>query len=403
MKRQVTCGDVKIGGGAPVSIQSMTNTKTADVASTMRQIDELTEAGCEIIRLAVPDMDAATALKEIRRRAKIPVVADIHFDYRLAVAAMESGADKIRINPGNIGGEENVRKVVELAKARRIPIRVGVNSGSLEKDIVARDGGVTAEGLAESALRNVALLEKFGFEDIVISLKSSNVKMNDRAYRIVDKKCDYPLHIGVTEAGTPARGRTKSAAGIGALLLAGIGDTMRVSLTADPVQEVLFARELLDVLDIRRSGIEIVSCPTCGRTEVDLEGIIDQVETGLEPLKKAFEVHRKKVTGAPGSGETATTGSDADSDRSVAISKGAGPGEGEPASMKIAVMGCVVNGPGEGKEADVGVACGKGKGVLITGGEILRQVPEEDIPAELVKLAEEFAADRFEIRTDSRR
>lgn len=369
MKRQVTCGGVKIGGGAPVSIQSMTNTNTADVRASLRQIDALTEAGCEIIRLAVPNMDAALALKEIKEKSKIPVVADIHFDYRLAIAAMESGVDKIRINPGNIGDEENVRKVVELAKARRIPIRVGVNSGSLEKDILARDGKVTAEGLAESALRNVALLEKFGFEDIVISLKSSDVKMNDQAYRIVDAKSDYPLHIGVTEAGTPARGRTKSAAGIGALLLSGIGDTMRVSLTADPVQEVLFARELLDVLGIRKSGIEIVSCPTCGRTEVDLEQIIARVEQKLTPLKQAFESHIK-----------------------------AGRSQ-EPPHMKIAVMGCVVNGPGEAREADIGVACGRGKGVLMAGGEILRQVTEEDIPEELVKLAEEYAENTYGIHT----
>ncbi len=369
MKRQVTCGGVKIGGGAPVSIQSMTNTNTADVRASLRQIDALTEAGCEIIRLAVPNMDAALALKEIKAKSKIPVVADIHFDYRLAIAAMESGVDKIRINPGNIGDEENVRKVVELAKARRIPIRVGVNSGSLEKDILARDGKVTAEGLAESALRNVALLEKFGFEDIVISLKSSDVKMNDQAYRIVDAKSEYPLHIGVTEAGTPARGRTKSAAGIGALLLSGIGDTMRVSLTADPVQEVLFARELLDVLGIRKSGIEIISCPTCGRTEVDLEQIIARVEQRLTPLKQAFEAHIK-----------------------------AGRPE-EPPHMKIAVMGCVVNGPGEAREADIGVACGRGKGVLMAGGEILRQVTEENIPEELVKLAEEYAENTYGIHT----
>ena len=355
MKRQVLCGDVKIGGGAPISIQSMTNTHTADVAETMRQIDRLTEAGCEIIRLAVPDMDAAIALKEIKRRSRIPVVADIHFDYRLALAAMESGVDKIRINPGNI-------------------------SGSLEKDIVKRDGGVTAEGLAESALRNVRLLEKFDFEDIVISLKSSNVKMNDQAYRIVDAACDYPLHIGVTEAGTPARGRTKSAAGIGALLLAGIGDTMRVSLTADPVQEVLFARELLDVLDIRKSGIEIVSCPTCGRTEVDLEQVIARVEEGLEPLKQAFEAGRRGLAGGAKAGEALS-----------AI---------DPAAhIKIAVMGCVVNGPGEAREADIGVACGKAKGVLIAGGEILRQVAEEDIPKELVKLAEEYAENTYGIHT----
>lgn len=365
MKKQVSCGGVLIGGDAPVSIQSMTNTPTADIDKTMEQINRLAEAGCEIIRLAVPDMDAAAALKEIKRRSPIPVVADIHFDYRLALASMEAGADKIRINPGNIGGEENVRKVVEKAKACRIPIRVGVNSGSLEKDILKRDGGVTAEGLAESALRNARLLERFGFEDIVISLKSSNVKMNDAAYRIVDRACDYPLHIGVTEAGTPARGRTKSAAGIGALLLSGIGDTMRVSLTADPVQEVLFARELLDVLDIRKSGIEIVSCPTCGRTEVDLEKIIAEAERLLQPLTRRLdEKNRTDQSGC---------------------------------HMKIAVMGCVVNGPGEAREADVGVACGKGKGVLIRQGEIIRQTDEAHIPEELRKLAEEYAEDTYGI------
>ncbi len=368
MKRQVSCGGVLIGGNAPISIQSMTNTKTADVSATLRQIDELTEAGCEIIRLAVPDMDAAAALKQIKSRARIPVVADIHFDYRLALAAMESGADKIRINPGNIGDRENVRKVAEMAKACGIPIRVGVNSGSLEKDILKQYGGVTAQGLAESALRNVRILEEMDFEDIVISLKSSNVQMNDAAYRIVHEKSDHPLHIGVTEAGTPARGRTKSAAGIGALLLAGIGDTMRVSLTADPVQEVLFARELLDVLDIRKSGIEIVSCPTCGRTEVDLEKIIAQVEQGLEPLKRKLEAAAK--AGAPGGGD---------------------------AHLKIAVMGCVVNGPGEAREADIGVACGKGKGVLIAGGQILRQVSEEEITGALIRLAEKTAKERYGI------
>ena len=375
MKRQVDCGGVLIGGDAPISIQSMTNTKTADIASTMRQIDMLTEAGCEIIRLAVPDMESAKALKEIKRRAKIPVVADIHFDYRLALAAMEAGVDKIRINPGNIGGEDAVRQVVELAKARRIPIRVGVNSGSLQKDILRRDGGVTARGLAESALRNVQLLEKYDFRDIVISLKSSNVKMNDQAYRIVDAACDYPLHIGVTEAGTLARGRTKSAAGIGALLLAGIGDTMRVSLTADPVQEVLFARELLDVLDIRKSGIEIVSCPTCGRTQVDLEQIISRVEELMQPLQQAFEENRRNHRGSE---------------------------EALP-HLRIAVMGCVVNGPGEAREADLGVACGKGKGVLISKGEILQQIAEKDIPETLVRQAEEYAARTFGIRADAAR
>jgi len=349
MKKSVYCGDVKIGGGAPVSIQSMTNTKTADVKATMRQIELLQEAGCQIIRLAVPDLDAALALKEIKRQAKIPVVADIHFDYRLALAAMEAGVDKIRINPGNIGDEDRVRQVVELAKARQIPIRVGVNSGSLERDIFARFGKVTAEGLAESALRNVALLEKYDYDQIVISLKSSDVQMNFDAYRIVSERSPYPLHIGVTEAGTPARGKVKSAAGIGALLLSGIGDTMRVSLTADPVEEVIFAKELLTAIGLRREDIELVSCPTCGRTEVDLERIADSVERRLDELK------RRGVN-----------------------------------NLKIAVMGCAVNGPGEAKGADIGVACGKGKGVLFAKGEIVKTVSEQEIVEELIKLAVEY-------------
>lgn len=349
MKKSVFCGDVKIGGGAPVSIQSMTNTNTADVNKTLEQIKALEEAGCQIVRLAVPDMDAAHAFSKIKRRTDVPLVADIHFDYRLALAAIEAGADKIRINPGNIGAEENVRRVVEAAKKQGIPIRVGVNSGSLEKDILAKYGRVTAEGLAESALRNVALLEKYDFDDIVISLKSSDVKMNFDAYRIVSERSDYPLHIGVTEAGTLARGRVKSAAGIGALLLEGIGDTMRVSLTADPVEEVTFAKELLAAVGLRRDRIEIVSCPTCGRTEVDLQVIADAVEKRVEALQ----------------------------DKGVR-------------NLKIAVMGCAVNGPGEAKGADIGVACGKGKGVLFAGGEIIRTVKEEDIADEIIKLAEEY-------------
>lgn len=355
--RQVFCGDTAIGGGAPLTIQSMTNTPTADVKATLRQIEGLAEAGCQIIRVAVPDREAAEAVGRIKSGCPIPLVADIHFDYRLALAAMEAGADKIRINPGNIGGEENVKKVVDMARERGIPIRVGVNSGSLEKSILKRDGGVSAAGLAESALNNVRLLERFGFEDIVISLKSSNVRMNTEAYRIVARACDYPLHIGVTEAGTPERGRIKSAAGLGALLLDGIGDTMRISLTADPVEEVLAARELLGALDMRKEGIEIVSCPTCGRTQVDLEVMIRRIETRLAPLQK-------KLESAP---------------------------EGAVKHMKLAVMGCVVNGPGEAAEADIGVACGKGKGVLFAGGEIVRQVTEEEIPEEILRLATETA------------
>ncbi len=350
MKKLIRCGNVNIGGGNPVSIQSMTNTKTTDVLGTIEQIRALEEAGCQIIRLAVPDMDAAAAFKEIKAKAHVPLVADIHFDYRLAVAAIEAGADKVRINPGNIGSEEGVKKVIEHAKMRSIPIRVGVNSGSLEKDILAKYGKVTAEGLAESALRNVAILEKYDFEDIVISLKSSDVKMNYEAYKIVHQKSDYPLHIGVTEAGTPSRGKIKSAAGIGALLLEGIGDTLRVSLTANPVEEVHFAKELLVSLGIRKDSVEIVSCPTCGRTEVDLESIASAVE------RRAAGLAEKGVK-----------------------------------DLKIAVMGCAVNGPGEAKGADVGVACGKGKGLLFAGGEIVRSVKEEDIADELMKLAEEYA------------
>lgn len=352
MKKLIKCGDVGIGGGNPVSIQSMTNTKTSDVKGTLEQIKTLEEAGCQIIRLAVPDMDAAAAFKEIKAKAHVPLVADIHFDHRLAVAAIEAGADKVRINPGNIGSEENVKKVIDSAKARRIPIRVGVNSGSLEKDILAKNGGVTAEGLAESALRKVAILEKYDFEDIVISLKSSDVKMNYDAYKMVDERSNYPLHIGVTEAGTPSRGKIKSAAGIGALLLEGIGDTMRVSLTADPLEEVHFAKELLTALGMSKDGIEIVSCPTCGRTEVDLEKIASIVE------RKAAELSERGMR-----------------------------------HLKIAVMGCAVNGPGEAKGADLGVACGKGKGLLFAKGEIVKSVKEEDIADELMKMAEEYAKD----------
>ena len=330
----------------------MTNTKTSDVTGSLAQIRALEEAGCQIIRLAVPDMDAAAAFKEIKAKANVPLVADIHFDYRLAIAAIEAGADKVRINPGNIGSEENVKKVIDAAKARRIPIRVGVNSGSLEKDILAKNGGVTAEGLAESALRNVAILEKYDFEDIVISLKSSDVKMNYDAYKIVHERSNCPLHIGVTEAGTPTRGKIKSAAGIGALLLEGIGDTLRVSLTANPVEEVHFAKELLTSLGMRKEGIEIVSCPTCGRTEVDLEKIAGAVE------RRAAELNAKGVH-----------------------------------DLKIAVMGCAVNGPGEAKGADLGVACGKGKGLLFLKGEIVKSVKEEDIADELMKMAEEYAKD----------
>ncbi len=347
MKKSVFCGDVRIGGGAPISIQSMTNTATADVSGTLGQIERLKEAGCQIVRVAVPDMEAAEAIREIKKKAGIPVVADIHFDYRLALESIRSGADKIRINPGNIGSEDGVRKIAEAAKERGIPIRVGVNSGSLEKDIYEKYGGVTARGLAESAVRNAEALEKYGFEDIVLSLKSSDVRINYEAYRIVDEISDHPLHIGVTEAGTPSRGKIKSAAGIGALLLAGTGDTMRVSLTGDPVEEVLFAKELLSAVGLRREKTEIISCPTCGRTQVDLEKIAAMVEDGLKKLSLR-------------------------------------------GNLRVAVMGCAVNGPGEARDADIGVACGKGKGVIFTGGKIIKTVREEDIVKELIAAAEEY-------------
>ena len=352
MKKKIMCGDVPIGGGSPVSIQSMTNTRTSDVSAALEQIKRLEKAGCQIVRMAVPDMDAAEDFREIKRKANLPLVADIHFDYRLALKAIEAGADKIRINPGNIGSEEGVRQVAEAARKRGIPVRVGVNSGSLENDILSRYGRVTAEGLAESALRNVALLEKYDFDQIVISLKSSDVKMNFDAYKIVDERSSYPLHIGVTEAGTLARGKVKSAAGIGALLLEGIGDTMRVSLTADPVEEVIFAKELLASVGLRKDRIEIVSCPTCGRTEVNLQAIAENIERRIEALQD----------------------------------KGS-------RSMKLAVMGCAVNGPGEAKGADIGVACGRGKGVIFVKGKIIKTVKEEDIADEIIGLAEEYERD----------
>lgn len=353
MKKKVFCGDVQIGGGAPVSIQSMTNTATADVKSSLEQIAALRDAGCEIIRLAVPDMEAAAALKEIKRKAGIPVVADIHFDYRLALESMKSGVDKIRINPGNIGDRENIKKVVDMAKEREIPIRVGVNSGSLEKDILEYYGRVTAEGLAESALRNVRILEDFNYDNIVISLKSSNVPMNYQAYKIVNEACEYPLHIGVTEAGIPSRGRIKSAAGVGALLLEDIGDTMRISLTANPVEEIIMARELLAALGMRKEKAEIVSCPTCGRTEVNLEVIATEIDRRVTALYDRLGASARPV--------------------------------------KIAVMGCVVNGPGESKGADIGVACGKGKGVIFEKGEIIKTVSEDKITDEILRLAEEYS------------
>ena len=339
--RVVRIGDRVIGGGNPVLIQSMCNTKTEDVAATVAQILKLEEAGCEIIRVAVPTMEAAEALKQIKKEIHIPLVADIHFDYRLAVAAIENGADKIRINPGNIGSRERVKAVVDAAKARRIPIRVGVNSGSLEKDLIAKYGGVTAQGIVESALDKVKMIEDMDYDHLVISIKSSDVMMCVKAHEEIAKKTDYPLHVGITESGT-----LMSAVGLGIILYQGIGDTIRVSLTGDPVEEIKSARRILKTLGLRKGGVEVVSCPTCGRTRIDLIGLANRVET--------------MVTGLEGLD-----------------------------GVKVAVMGCVVNGPGEAKEADIGIAGGIGEGLLIKKGEIVRKVPEEQL---LNVLKEELTA-----------
>lgn len=338
MTRQVRVGNALIGGGAAVSIQSMTNTDTRDVKATVEQIARLADAGCEIVRCAVPDMEAAAALPSIKKAISLPLVADIHFDYRLALAAIENGADKIRLNPGNIGGPERVQAVLNAAKEREIPIRVGVNAGSLEKGLHEKYGSVTAQALAESALAMVRLIESMDFNDIVVSLKASDVKLNYDAHCIVAQELDYPLHIGITESGTVNSGKIKSAAGIGALLLAGIGDTMRVSLTGDPIEEVLFAKELLQAVGLRRSGIELISCPTCGRTRVDLVRLANQVEERLRPYQERW------------------------------VKEGRKP-------IKIAVMGCEVNGPGEASEADMGVAFGSGRGALFRQGVSIGTYP----------------------------
>ena len=353
MTKKVYCGDVAIGGGAPISIQSMTNTDTRNGLATLDQISRLQEAGCQIVRLAVPDLEAAEAFGRIKKAAKVPLVADIHFDYRLALESIRQGADKIRINPGNIGDRDRVLQVVRAAAERQSPIRIGVNSGSLEKDLLEKYQGVSAQGLADSALRNVRMVEEMGFDDIVVSLKASNVRLNQDAHQLVAASTDHPLHIGITESGTVTSGRIKSAIGIGALLLAGIGDTMRVSLTGDPVSEVLLAKEILQVVGLRGSGINLVSCPTCGRTQVDLEKIAREVEE----KSKRIALDREE--------------------------------KGLP-SLTVAVMGCAVNGPGEARSADVGVACGTGKGVLFKRGEIIKTVSEEDIVAELLKAVEHY-------------
>jgi len=325
----------------------MTNTDTRNIPETVAQIRRLTDAGCDIVRCAVPDMEAAAALGQIKKQVTVPLVADIHFDYRLAIAAIHNGADKVRINPGNIGDRERVRAVIEAAKERQIPIRIGVNSGSLEKEIVEKYQGVTAEGLAESALKNIELIEDMGFSDIVLSLKSSDVRLNYHAHKLVFEKMAYPLHIGITEAGTVEGGKAKSAIGIGALLLSGIGDTIRVSLTGDPVNEVFFASEILKALDLKKSSIHFISCPTCGRCGVDLAKIASEVEAALAPVESHMKRHNLP-------------------------------------SFSVAVMGCAVNGPGEAREADFGVACGKGKGLIFQNGEVVKTVPEQDIAEELI-------------------
>lgn len=332
--RTVQIGSRVIGGGHPILIQSMTNTKTQNVKATVAQIRELTKAGCEIIRCAVPDMDAAKAITEIKSQIDIPLVADIHFDYKLAIAAMEHGADKIRINPGNIGSSDRVRAVVDCAKERNIPIRVGVNSGSLEKALLEKYGGVTAEGLVESALDKVRLIEDMGYDNLVISIKSSDVMMCVRAHELIASQTDHPLHVGITEAGTITRGNIKSAVGLGLILGQGIGDTIRVSLTGAPIEEIKSAKLILKTLGLRSGGIEVVSCPTCGRTQIDLISLAGKVENLVEQY---------------------------------------------PLDIKVAVMGCVVNGPGEAREADLGVAGGIGEGLLIKHGEIVKKVPEEEL------------------------
>ena len=339
--KEIHIGDRCIGGGNPILIQSMANTKTEDVAATVAQILELEKAGCDIIRVAVPTMEAAKAIAEIKKQIHIPLVADIHFDYRLAIAAMENGADKIRINPGNIGSPERVKAVVDVAKERNIPIRVGVNSGSLEKRIIEKYGHVTAEGLVESALEKVKMIEDMGYDNLVISIKSSNVMMCVKAHELIAKQTNYPLHVGITEAGTLISGNIKSAVGLGLILNQGIGDTIRVSLTGAPVEEIKSAKLILRTLGLRKGGITVVSCPTCGRTKIDLIGLANKVETMVTKY--------------------------------------------DDLDIKVAVMGCEVNGPGEAKEADIGIAGGNGVGLIIKKGEILRKVPEEDLLPELEK------------------
>ncbi|MBR6523252.1 MAG: flavodoxin-dependent (E)-4-hydroxy-3-methylbut-2-enyl-diphosphate synthase [Clostridia bacterium] len=343
--RKIIVGGLELGGNSKVYIQSMTNTKTQDADATVSQIKELEEAGCEIVRVAVPDMEAALAVKEIKKKINIPLVADIHFDYRLAVECIKNGVDKIRLNPGNIGGDDRVKVVADLAGEYGVPIRIGVNGGSLEKDLLGKYGAPTPEAIVESAQRHVALLEKHGFYDIAVSLKCSDVNKTIEAYRIFAEKSDIPLHLGITEAGGGFEGVVKSSAGIGALLSMGVGNTLRVSLTGNPVREVETAKEILKAFDLMEKGVEIISCPTCGRTRVDLEKVANAV-------KSEFKNYKGNIT--------------------------------------IAVMGCEVNGPGEAKEADIGVACGNGEGLIFKKGQTIKKVAEKDIASELYKIAKEM-------------
>lgn len=338
--RRIYVGNVPVGGGAPVPVQSMTNTDTRDIIRTISQIKRLEEAGCEIIRVAVPDMDAARAIEKIKAKISIPLVADIHFDYRLALASLDGGADAIRINPGNIGGNKRIESVIRKALERNVPIRIGVNSGSVEKEILRKFGGPTPEAMVESAMRHIAILEDMGFYAIKVSLKSSNVLDTIKAYRLISQRTDCPLHLGVTEAGTLISGTVKSAVALGTLLLEGIGDTLRVSLTRDPVEEVKVAYEILRAVGLRSRGPEIISCPTCGRCEIDLFGLVEQVEKALVSLKS---------------------------------------------SPKIAIMGCVVNGPGEAREADIGIAGARGQGILFKKGKLVKKVREEELAETLIR------------------
>lgn len=341
MTKQIRVGGVAIGGGAPVSIQSMTNTRTSDVESTLSQIRALASAGCEIVRVAVPDMEAARAVAKIKEHSPLPVVVDIHFDYKLALEAVAAGADKVRINPGNIGGEDRVKAVADACRQRGVPIRIGVNGGSLEKELLAKYGRVCPEAMVESAFGHIRLLNKFDFDDICVSLKSSSVPFTMKAYQIMSQESDYPLHIGVTEAGTVKMGTLKSAVGIGGLLALGIGDTMRVSLSADPVEEIYAARDILKAAGIRKDGAELVSCPTCGRTRIDLISMAGEVEERLKSVNK---------------------------------------------EITVAVMGCIVNGPGEASAADCGIAGGIGEGVLFKKGQIIKKVPQDQLVDELFAL-----------------